>query len=264
MRYVAITSGKGGTGKTAVTINLAICLSRRGQRVLIFDGDLGLANVDIQLGISSRFNLSHVVTGQVELSDILVAGPTGVHVLPGASGVVEMENLTPEMHGHLLNGVKSLEERFDIVLIDTGAGISNSVQLLNSAADEVIVVLTPDPSALMDAYAMVKLLATRCNQVMVRVIVNQVRSLAEANDVFERLRRVTKQFLPSELELIGAIGFDPQMQDAVRQGKPGVLLSPNSPSTSDLHNLATKWLAMPTPVGQRQGSKFWERVLDRK
>jgi flagellar biosynthesis protein FlhG len=261
MRAIAITSGKGGTGKTAISVNLSICLARQGKRVMIFDGDLGLANVDIQLGLSAPFNLSHVVSGERELEDIVVEGPAGVRVLPGASGVVEMEHLSQEMCARLLNGMKRLEQDVDLLVIDTGAGISDNVQFLNAAAEEVVIVMTPDPSALMDAYAMVKILSTRCGHRVVRVIVNQARSADEARQVFERLQRVSLQFVSSRLELLGFVHFDQEMKDSVSQAKPAVVAAPASTSATDLRALAKKWLSLPVEVRNLDGQSFWERIL---
>ncbi len=260
MRSVAITSGKGGTGKTAVAVSLSIALSQAGRRVLLFDGDLGLANIDIQLGITVPFNLSHVVEGEKKLAEILVAGPSGVQVLPGASGIVEMERLSAGAYGQLFDGLAALEQSFDVLVIDTGAGIADSVQILSAAADDVVIVMTPDPSALVDAYALAKVLAGRCSHSVLRVIVNQVTGKGEAGTVFERLRAVVSKFLPTQLELLGSVQLDRAMADAVRNRQPLLSTSTHSPAAADLRDIAGRLASLPSATHARGG--FWERMLD--
>ena len=260
MRAVAITSGKGGTGKTAVSISLSIALSQAHRRVLLLDGDLGLANIDIQLGISAPFNLSHVVEGQKELAEILVEGPSGVRVLPGASGIIQMERLSVGAYGQLFDGLATLEQSFDVLVIDTGAGITDSVQMLSAAADDVVIVMTPDPSALDDAYVLAKVLAGRCSHSLLRVIVNQVSSKGEGAAVFERLRTVVSKFLPTQLELLGSVEVDRAMAEAVRSRKPLLSTTTHSPAAIDLRGIASRLANLPSPTHGRGG--FWERVLD--
>src|SRR5215470_2901597 len=200
VRVIAIASGKGGVGKTNVTANLAVTLARRGKRVWVLDADLGLANLDVVYGVTPKRTLLDVVRGGHRLADIVVEGPAGVRLVPAASGVAELTALTAAEQLAVLEGVDALEGALDVLLIDVAAGISSNVLYFAAAATETLVVVTPEPTAIADAYALVKVLAGRWGRCEFPVVVNMATSARDAADAFGRLARVAGQFLPVRLE----------------------------------------------------------------
>lgn len=214
---IAITSGKGGVGKTLTTVNFAVAARKLGLQVLILDGDLGLANVDVVLGIQTRYNVRDVLDGTVALRDIIVEGPMGIKVIPSGSGITSLTNLSYVQKQLLVDEVAKLNEHFDLVLIDTGAGISENVMHFNRSADHVVVVTTPEPHALTDAYAMIKVLSESCEKDKVWLLVNQTRSPDEGLKIHERIAEVAKRFLQIKIEFLGHVPSDPLVQRSVMQ-----------------------------------------------
>lgn len=241
-RVITVTSGKGGVGKTNLVVNLAIALSRLGQRVAVMDADLGLANVDIILGLLPMHNLYDVVKGAKSLDEIILTGPEGMKVIPGGSGLAELANLAPEQRGRLLDNLLSIENMADILLIDTGAGLSRSVLSFISAADEVIVITTPEPTAITDAYGIIKVVAKYKIHQQVRLVVNQVSGHQEGERIAERFAEVSRKFLQVNIQFLGEICSDQQVVRAVKQQQPFLTLYPRTRAAQDVRNIAGKLL----------------------
>jgi len=246
-RVLAVTSGKGGVGKTSIVANLAIALSQSGLRVLVVDADLGLANIDVLLGLRTRFNLGHVVSGQKSLEDIIVEGPAGVRIIPGASGLKDLAEIEAGRRHALLADLVSLDEESDLLMIDTGAGISSNVMDFVVSADEVIVVTTPEPTAIADAYAMIKVLSQVSPDTYIRLLVNQARNAAEAAQVSDQISSVAQRFLNVYVDKLGYVFADVAVQKSVRAQKPFVLLYPHSSASECIKALAQR-LATGRPV----------------
>ena len=238
-RVLAITSGKGGVGKTNVVGNLAVACQRRGKRVLIFDADLGLANIDIIFGINPRSSIEDVIKGEKELSEVIVEGPEGVSVIPASSGVEKMAHLTEGQKINLLNEFDLLNRDFDILLVDTGAGISQNVIYFNLAAQERIVVVTPEPTSITDAYALMKIMFFRYGTTDFFLLLNMVRGETEARSVYEHMSRVVSRFMRGvSLEYAGFIPSDPLLRQAVGRRQPVVCCFPDTASSSRFDMLA--------------------------
>jgi len=214
---VSITSGKGGVGKTLTTVNFAVAARRMGLRVLIFDGDLGLANVDVVLGLQARYNINDVLEGQAELSDIILDGPAGIRIIPSGSGIAKLTQLGHAQRLNLLEQINHLDEVFDLMIIDTGAGIAANVLHFNAAADKAIVVTTPEPHAMTDAYAMIKVLNENYGKKSLNLLVNMASSAQEGLKVYERIAEVAKRFLKIEIDYVGHVPMDPQVKKLVAQ-----------------------------------------------
>ncbi|HEY3270053.1 MAG TPA: MinD/ParA family protein [Geothrix sp.] len=229
-RVVAITSGKGGVGKTNVTAGLAMALAQQGQRVVVMDANFGLANLDILLGLSPRFTLEHVLRGEKVLEEILLKGPLGVQILPASSGIQELTQLDTMSELRLVQGLQRVAETVDWLLIDTAAGIHESVLKLLLAAQEVILVATPEPTSLLDAYAMAKVLHQREPSKPLWLLVNNGHSAEEARETVDQLQEATERFLGKRLQVLGMIPHDAHILQAVRQQRGVVDLFPDSPA----------------------------------
>ena len=229
-RVVAITSGKGGVGKTNVTAGLAMALAQQGQRVVVMDANFGLANLDILLGLSPRFTLEHVLRGEKVLEEILLKGPLGVQILPASSGIQELTQLDTVSELRLVQGLQRVAETVDWLLIDTAAGIHESVLKLLLAAQEVILVATPEPTSLLDAYAMAKVLHQREPSKPLWLLVNNGHSAEEARETVDQLQEATERFLGKRLQVLGMIPHDAHILQAVRQQRGVVDLFPDSPA----------------------------------
>lgn len=201
VQVIAVTGGKGGVGKTSVAVNLATALGAAGRRVVLLDGDLGLANVDVFLGLSPRFTLAHVLSGERTLDEILVAAPQGFHIVPAASGAANLVNMDASAHLALVQAFSSLAQRLDVLIVDTAAGIAHGVMQFSQAAQQVLVVINEDPASLTDAYALVKVLSRNHGVNRFRVLANQVRARGAGEALFRRFERVTARFLDVVLEL---------------------------------------------------------------
>lgn len=215
-RVVSVTSGKGGVGKTAVVANVGIALARQGRKVLIIDADLGLANIDVILGLAPEYNLNHFFNGERTLEEIMIEGPHGLKILPAGSGVQQYTRLDGQLKMRFIEAIDNLQENFDLVLIDTEAGISDNVTYFNVAAQDILVVTTPEPTAITDAYALMKLLSSQYHQKNFLLCVNSVRNGNEGLDVFEKLTMVSGRYLDISIDYLGAVPFDRKMHEAVR------------------------------------------------
>ena len=261
-RVLSITSGKGGVGKTAVVSNIAVTLARQGKKVLVIDADLGLANIDVVLGISPEYNLNHFFNGERTLEEVMVEGPYGLKILPAGSGVQQYTRLDGQLKMRLIDSLDALEEHFDVVLIDTEAGISDNVTYFNVAAQDILVVTTPEPTAITDAYALMKLLSTQYHQKRFLLAVNSVRNADEGLDVFEKLTMVSGRYLDIFLDYLGCIPFDRKMHESVRQQQVMVDLYPDHKVAKSFITLAETLIETPVD-SQAQGTLqfFWKKFL---
>ncbi|MBN2581671.1 MAG: MinD/ParA family protein [Planctomycetes bacterium] len=262
-RVLAVTSGKGGVGKTNVAANLAIALSRsHRQQVVLIDADLGLANVDLMLGLQPQWNLSHVLSGERRLEDIIVPGPEGIEIVPGASGLSRLADLQDSQRRTLLEELSKLDNRSEYCIIDTGAGIGRTVISLAASADECLVVTTPEPPSVADAYAMLKIISRQPHRPQLRLLVNMVGSRQEARRVYERIAGVARKFLGLQVHDAGYIFCDGHVARAVRGRKPFVTAFPNSQAAWCLRQVAEKTLR-PGHQGsdaEDVGKGFFKRV----
>ncbi len=222
-RVLTVTSGKGGVGKTNLSVNLAIALTRLKQRVIIFDADLGMANVDVLLGITPPFNLYDYLYKGIPIEDILTPGPGGIRIISGGSGFLELACLTSQQHSKLLEGLNKINGLADFIIIDTGAGISKEVLAFCAAADEVLVVIAPEPTSLTDAYGLIKVIDRFKLQQNVYLIINQSHSEGESLDTLNRLRTLAGKYLTLKIQYLGDIRYDPCVSKAVKKQLPFLL-----------------------------------------
>ncbi|WP_290872198.1 MinD/ParA family protein [Aquabacterium sp.] len=248
-RTVAITSGKGGVGKTFVSANLAAALSRQGLKVLVLDADLGLANLDVVLNLYPKITLHDVFTGKAQLEEAILPAPGGFSVLLAGSGLVEYSRLTPEVREQLLTIFDAVKPRFDVILIDTGAGISDVVLYAISMAHEVIVVATPEPTSMTDAYATIKVLSAQQGREQLNLVVNQVNRTGDGRTICNQLQQVVERFVQGangnvpRLNFLGDIPLDTSVREAVRKRTLLLELHPGSPAAQSVVQIATRLLS---------------------
>ncbi|OEU75660.1 MAG: flagellar synthesis regulator FleN [Desulfuromonadales bacterium C00003068] len=261
-RVLSITSGKGGVGKTAIVSNIAVALGKMGKKVLIIDADLGLANIDVVFGLAPRYNLNHYFSGQQSLVSILVDGPAGIQILPAGSGVQQFTHLDANHKIRFLDDLETLPGDYDVVLIDTEAGISENVTYFNQAAQDILVVTTPEPTAITDAYALMKLLSSKYHEKRFNLIVNSVRHSDEALDVYRKLTMVSNRYLDISIDFMGGIPFDRKMYESVRRQKVMVEMYPGHKVSQAFETLANNLMSQPGDT-QPKGSLqfFWKRLL---
>jgi flagellar biosynthesis protein FlhG len=260
---IAITSGKGGVGKTNVVANLAVSLSRMGKRVTILDADFGLANIDVLLGLTPKHNLKDFIYGSLDLEDILIQGPGGVRIIPASSGIEQMAELTPTQQRKLIRGVASLGAETDYLLIDTGAGISKNVINFLLASGLVIVVTTPEPTAIVDAYLIVKILSHREPGKRLAILVNNVSGPDEAQSTFRQVDIAARRFLSKPLELLGFVEKDKNVLEAVRQQGPIVNLYPQSVASKCIKVVARKLDRQCTAMKREESAGLsWSALFD--
>jgi len=240
IRVIAVTSGKGGVGKSNVVSNLAIAMSMLGKKVLVIDADLGLGNLDVLLGLSPTYNLNHVLNGEKSLSEILIDGPAGIKIIPAGSGVQEFTSLGQHEKLMLLDELDMLDEQFDIMIVDTEAGISENVTYFTVAAQEIIVVVTPEPTSITDVYALIKLLATRYSEHHFKVLVNMAKDSEDALEVFRKLANVAGRFLDISLDYLGCVVKDEKVIEAVKRQKAVSELFPESEAATCFTTLAKR------------------------
>ncbi|NLM26072.1 MAG: MinD/ParA family protein [Firmicutes bacterium] len=237
-RIIAITSGKGGVGKTNLSVNLGLALINLGQKVALLDADLGLANVDMLLGIFPEYTLTNVLKGEKNLNQILQTGPLGLQVMPGGSGVFELANLNQFTLERLIHSLENLDGQFDYVLIDTSPGLGSAVINFILAADQVLVVTTTEPTSITDAYGQIKTILQRNPDCNIHLIVNQASSPAQAQSVWERLNTVVQRFLRGNVQFGGYILADHRVKQAVSQQKPFIVAYPNSSASRCVNQIA--------------------------
>lgn len=258
-RVLAITSGKGGVGKTNVVAGLAMSLAQLQQKVLVLDADFGLANLDILLGLSPTHTLEHVLRGEKILEEIMVQGPGGIQIVPASSGIQEFTRLDTASELRLIQGLQRASDGQDWMLIDTAAGIHDSVVKLLVAAQEIILVTTPEPTSLVDAYAMVKVVHLRDPQKPIWLMVNNSQSQDEAEETIEQLQAATQRFLGRELQVLGMVPSDPHVLQAVRQQRGVVDLFPRSPATLAFQAMALQ-LLQKVPLRRDGFGAFWKSL----
>jgi flagellar biosynthesis protein FlhG len=250
-RIIAVSSGKGGVGKTNLVANLALYFAGINKKVLILDADLGLSNIDVMLGITPQYNLKHVLNGVKTLNEVIAEGPLGIKIIPASSGVRALTQLTDIQRLKLLSELENFNIDVDIFLIDTGAGISDNVLFFCSAAQETIVVVTPEPTSIADAYALIKVLSRDFGETHFRVLVNTARSEKEAFDTFRKIALVTDRFLSLSIDYIGYLPFEPGIKDAIIAQKGYISMYPNSAFAKKISSVARK--IIDDPVGEVKG-----------
>jgi flagellar biosynthesis protein FlhG len=239
-RTIAVTSGKGGVGKTSLSINLGLALAAQGKRVILLDADLGLANINVALGLRARYTLQDVLTGQRSIEQILVEGPGGVQIIPGASGIAELANITDSQRERLIGSFSKLARHADVMVIDTSAGLSKNVVSFALLADVVIVVTVPEPPAIADAYGMIKALMQTNPGIDIKLVVNRILSSYEGQAVQDKIGLVVRRFLNGNIDPIGCLRENQLVGDAVRAQKPLFLEHPTSPVAQDVRHLASR------------------------
>ena len=262
LRVIAVTSGKGGVGKTTLTTNLAVAFTNLGKKVVVIDTDLGTANVDVVLGLTARFHLGHVISGQKSLQDIALTAPGGFVVIPGGSGLQELTQLAEAQFTRVITSFNELEGKADILLLDTGAGISRDVSNFLLAADEVLIVTTPEPHAMTDAYAIIKVMHTLGTTAKKRLIINKVDGDLEAGIIASRLKRVVSQYLQEEMEFLGGIEEDKAISRSLKKQCPLLLLEPNCTPARSIAKIADKIIGLQPPKQQNSIGGFVRKLLD--
>lgn len=261
-RVIAITSGKGGVGKTSIVANLGYAFSKLGKKVLILDADLGLGNLDVLLGLAPRYNLSHVVMGERSIEEILVDGPGKMKILPASSGIQELTHLTREQKIDIFTQLDSLIDSVDILFIDTAAGISTNVMDFNATAQEIVVVVSPEPTSITDAYALMKVLSLRYSEKVCKLLVNMTTRPEEGREVFRQLHLVTDRFLDISSEYLGCILYDDKVTKGVKNQKIVSELYPDTQASRCFKDLARK-IANTPPLNLPEGGSnlFWKHLL---
>lgn len=260
-RTISVTSGKGGVGKTSIVCNLAYQLASQGKKVLILDGDLGMANVDIMFGQRARLNISHVLENQCQLEDILIEVAPNVHLIPGGSGVYGLSRLEPLQKHILLDQVSRLNRGFDYMLVDTAPGIDDNVLYLNAAAQEIMVVVTPDPSSLTDAYALIKVLNQRYKENRFSIIANMVKDEMEARMVYQRISDVASRFLCVSLVYRGFIPNDLSLRQSNRSQELVVKAQSRAPASLAIRTLAENMKSSECFTEMKGGLQFFWNQL---
>ena len=258
-QLIAITSGKGGVGKTNVVVNLALALSRAKQRVAIFDADFGLANVDVVLGLAPTYHMGHVIEGILPLQKIILEGPEGIHIIPASSGIQDLAVMSQEQRDQLVSQLDQVLSSYDYIFIDTAAGISDNVIRFLLAAPRVVVVCAPEPTAIVDAYALIKVLFRRCPSKDVLVLVNLVADRKEAENVFNQLARVVRRFLGRRIHLLGHVPKDDKVGKAVRRQEPLLISYPKSLVSRSFHRLAEDLQCNPFALGE--ADPIWQEMI---
>jgi len=264
LRVISVTSGKGGVGKSNVVVNLGLALAQRGLKVLLIDADLGLGNLDILLGLTPQLTLQDALAAQLKLAEVIVDGPGGLKILPASSGIAEMAMLDEFQKLFLLNEMDHYTEDVDVVLIDTGAGISPNVLFFNIGAQERILVVNNQPPAIADAYALIKILVSQHGETRFKLLVNGLAHHREAELVYRTLVRVADRFLGREiiLDYLGFIPYDPTLPKAVMRQQPVLALYPQSPASRSFVMIAqTLWETKPQPALEGNIKFFWRRLL---
>ena len=261
-RVIAITSGKGGVGKTSIVANLGYAFTRLGQKVLILDADLGLGNLDVLLGLAPRYNLSHVIAGEKSIKDILMTGPGGMKILPASSGIQELTQLTREQKIQVLTQLDLLIDEVDVLFIDTAAGISSNVMDFNATAQEIVVVVSPEPTSITDAYALMKVLSMKYAEKGCKLLVNMTTRPDEGREVFRQLHLVTDKFLDISIEYLGCILHDDRVTRGVKSQKIVSQLFPEASASRCFKDIARRISAMPPANLPKGGSNlFWKHLV---
>ena len=262
VRVIAVTSGKGGVGKTNVSVNLALALANEGKEIMLMDADFGLANIDVLLGVHPKYNLQHVISGEHNLEDIMVEGPGGIRIVPASSGTQSMAELTASEHAGLIRAFSEINTNIDTLIIDTAAGISSSVISYSRAAQEVVVVVCDEPASITDAYALIKLMAKEYGLNRFHILTNKVNSVQEGRSLFNKLVNVTDRYLDVAMDFMGAIPQDEYLKKAVQKQRAVVDAYPRSKAAMAFKKLAQKTANMPMPESAGGHLEFFvERLI---
>lgn len=262
VRVIAVASGKGGVGKTNVVANLAVALAKAEKKVMILDADLGLGNVDVLLDLAPRYNLGHVIRAEKTLEEVMVEGPYGVSVVPAASGVQAMAELDQRAQATLIQSISELTMPLDVLLVDTAAGISSSVINFSLAAQEIVVIISNEPTSITDAYALIKLLNRDYNHKRFRLLANMVHDAHEGRELYNKIAQVADRYLDVSLDFMGIIPFDPKLRRSVQFQRAVVDAFPNAPSSLAFNRLCATLERWPMPKGNGGRLEFFmERLI---
>ena len=262
VRAIAVTGGKGGVGKTNVSVNLGVALSDIGHKVMLLDADLGLANIDVVLGLHPEYDISHVLSGERGLDEVVVEGPSGLKIIPGASGIQSLAEMGSAEHTGIIRAFSDMSGDVDTLIVDTAAGISDTVISFSRASHEIIVVVCDEPASITDAYALIKLMNRDYGHHRFRVLANMVRSAQEGRELYNKMCRVTDRYLDVMLSFMGAIPYDDNLRKAVRAQRPVVQAYPRSRVAQGFRNLAKKVETWPRPQGANGQVQFFvERLI---
>jgi len=262
VQVIAVTGGKGGIGKSNVSINLALALSALGRRVVVLDADLGLANIDVLLGITSNKNLADVLSGECGLREVMVNGPGGIKVVPASSGTQKMVSLSPLEHAGLINAFSEISGDLDVLIVDTAAGISDGVVSFLRAAQEIVVVVVDEPTSITDSYALIKLLNRDYGVHRFRVLANMVKTQQEGRHLYSKLVKVTDRFLDVALQYVGSIPFDEAVKKSVQRQRAVLDAYPRAKASLAYKSLAQKADSWPLPSSPRGHLEFFvERLV---
>lgn len=263
VKVIAVSSGKGGVGKTNVSANLAVALAKQGQEVMLLDADMGLANVDVLLGLNPAYDLSHVVAGERTLEEVIIEGPSNIKIIPGSSGISNMANLTSMQHAGLINAFSELGHVIDVLIVDTGAGISDSVINFCRASQEVVVVVCDEPASITDAYAFIKVMSREYKIDHFQVLANMAHTPREGRELFLKLSKATDRFLDVMLTFMGSIPYDTQLRKAVQHQRAVVEAFPRSSSSLALKKLAKQVIDWPDVTATGGQLEFFvERLIN--
>ena len=257
--FIAVTSGKGGVGKTNIVANLSVSLSELGKKVVVLDADFGLANLDVLLGLTPRYHLGHVLYGDKNIDEIIVQGPEGINIIPASSGLQQMAELTLMQRNRLIEGFSRLDMGVDYFIIDTAAGVSRNVVHFLVSANEVFVVSAPEPTAIVDAYAIIKIILAEDSEKPIRVIVNSVKNSEEAYEVFCQINSVVKRFLNREIDYLGYVERDNHVQRAVKSQMLVTHRFPNAPASRCFRDLARRIVGSENRAFE---GLIWEKLLN--
>lgn len=262
VRVMAVTSGKGGVGKTNVSVNLGVSLAAQGRNVILLDADLGLANVDIMLGLHPKYDLSHVLSGERTLEEIMCTGPQGMYVVPASSGIQAMAELSAAEHAGVIRAFSEISYSPDVLIIDTAAGISDNVVSFSRASQEVVVVVCDEPASITDAYALIKLLSREYGIYRFRIVTNRVHSMQEGRALYNKILKVTDRYLDAALDFMGVVPEDDFLRKAIQKQRAVVDIYPRSKSALAFKKLATKADSWPVPASAGGQLEFFvERLI---
>lgn len=240
-RVIAVSSGKGGVGKTNMSINIAIAYAQLGKKVLVMDADLGLANVNVAMGIIPKYNLYHLIRQKKKMKDIIIDTDFGIQIVAGASGFSKIANLSDSERDHFIEEISNMEA-VDVIIIDTSAGVSSNVLDFIAAADDAVIVTTPEPTAITDAYGIIKIIATEVDNMNlgIKLIVNRVKSVTEGKKVSERVINIASQFLNLKVDYLGYVYDDPQVSQAILKQKPFMIVDPDSKASVCIKHIVSR------------------------
>lgn len=262
VKVIAVTGGKGGVGKTNVSVNLGIALAEMRRRVVLMDADLGLANVDLLLGLKAQFTLADVLSGKRTLEQIMLNGPSGLKVIPASSGVQKMAALTPAEHAGIIHAFSDLGDQMDVLIIDTAAGISDTVVSFVRASQEAVIVVCDEPSSITDAYALMKVLNKEHGVMRFRVVANMTRTLQEGQKLFLKLNAVCERFLDASIHYVGSIPFDENVRKAVQARRALLEFAPRCKASQAIYAIAQKLDQLPVQRNAKGHLEFFfERLL---